>query len=97
MKPSAWHRSARKQGIEPAVLPHVFDPFHEANGPPERTAGLGLSIATHMVEAHGGATFTVMPPDCASQPAAVLEPTHQCIEADADALALRPLHRRPAE
>jgi two-component system OmpR family sensor kinase/two-component system sensor histidine kinase BaeS len=39
-------------GIEPALLPHVFDRF--AKGPASRGSGLGLAIARGLVEAHGG-------------------------------------------
>jgi signal transduction histidine kinase/ActR/RegA family two-component response regulator len=44
-------------GIEPAFLPHVFEPFKQAmDGPMRRHAGLGLglSIARHIIELHGG-------------------------------------------
>lgn len=44
-------------GIEPDILPHIFEPFRQ--GSPERGRhlgglGLGLSVAKGLVEAHGG-------------------------------------------
>ena len=39
-------------GIDPEVLPHVFDRF--VKGPASRGSGLGLAIARGLVEAHGG-------------------------------------------
>lgn len=39
-------------GIDPALLPHVFDRFVKAGGP--GGAGLGLAIARSLVSAHGG-------------------------------------------
>jgi signal transduction histidine kinase len=41
-------------GIAPADLPRVFDRFWRAAGAREKGAGLGLSIARGIVEAHGG-------------------------------------------
>jgi signal transduction histidine kinase len=44
-------------GIDPKFLPHVFDPFRQG-GPGSPTGrgglGLGLHIAKHLVERHGG-------------------------------------------
>jgi PAS domain S-box-containing protein len=62
------------QGIAPAVLPHVFEPFRQADGTHTKQhggLGLGLAIVRHLIALHGGtvraesegvgrgATFTV--------------------------------------
>ena len=39
-------------GIDPALLPHVFDRF--VRGETSGGSGLGLAIARGLVEAHGG-------------------------------------------
>jgi signal transduction histidine kinase len=65
------------QGITPTFLPHVFERFRQQDASSTRAAsglGLGLSIAKHLVELHGGtiaadsagdgrgATFTISLP-----------------------------------
>ena len=65
------------EGIDPAFLPHLFEPFRQAESPQTRVhggLGLGLSIVRYIAEAHGGtiaaesegrgkgATFTVTLP-----------------------------------
>jgi signal transduction histidine kinase len=39
-------------GIDPALLPHIFDRFVKGAG--SRGSGLGLAIARGLAEAHGG-------------------------------------------
>ncbi len=66
-------------GIEPKFLPHIFEHFSQADMSTTRThygLGIGLAIAIHIVEAHGGsidvasdglnmgAAFTVKLPRC---------------------------------
>lgn len=77
------------QGISEAFLPHVFEYFRQAEGGTTRKfggLGLGLAIAQHIVQAHGGtlqatspgvgkgATFTVQLPLLKTQPATSLDP-----------------------
>ncbi|HEY7133159.1 MAG TPA: sensor histidine kinase, partial [Candidatus Limnocylindrales bacterium] len=48
-------------GIDPDLLPHVFDRF--ARGPDSPGTGLGLSIARGLVELHGGTIEAIAPPE----------------------------------
>jgi PAS domain S-box-containing protein len=88
------------EGIEPALLPRVFDRFAQAEGVTTRAhsgLGLGLAISRHIVELHGGtieveseglgrgATFHVLLPLSTSAPSA----SHDEPEATERALPLR--------
>jgi signal transduction histidine kinase len=47
-------------GIEPQLLPYVFDRFRQGDSGPNRKSsglGLGLTIVRHMVELHGGTVY----------------------------------------
>ena len=66
------------RGIDPSLLPHIFDRFRQGSSSGERQDGLGLGLAItrHLVEMHGGtvhatsdgqgsgSTFTIRLPLC---------------------------------
>lgn len=75
-------------GIDPEFLPHVFGRFQQADGAMTRAhsgLGLGLAIARHLVEIHGGtieadsdgvghgSTFTILLPISRASKATVAE------------------------
>jgi signal transduction histidine kinase len=42
------------RGIEPSILPHIFERFQQAKSAELGGLGLGLTIVRHLVELHGG-------------------------------------------
>jgi CheY-like chemotaxis protein len=90
-------------GIQPEFLPHVFDRFRQADGSTTRGhggLGIGLSIAKHLVELHGGtlrvaslgegrgATFTVELPLAVAHPAELREPrAHPAAQAERESVS----------
>jgi signal transduction histidine kinase/CheY-like chemotaxis protein len=85
-------------GIEPDFLPHIFDRFRQADGSMTRKhggLGIGLSIAKHLVEMHGGSlvarsagpdqgtTFTaILPLAAVQQPVSTKERAHPTAVSD---------------
>jgi PAS domain S-box-containing protein len=86
----AIHVRDNGRGIGQELLPHVFDPFWQADATTARRhggLGLGLAIVRHLVEAHGGtvtvdsggpgkgSVFSVRLPVTAALPRAAERPT----------------------
>ena len=95
------------EGIDRDFLPHVFEPFRQAENPNTRIhggLGLGLSIVRYIVEAHGGtvtadsggrgqgSTFTVTLPIAAVMPASTEAPAALRVGRTIDPARLRGVH-----
>ena len=90
------------EGIDPQFLPHMFEPFRQAEGSTTRVhggLGLGLSIVRYLVEAHGGSvtavsagrgsgsTFTVTLPIRSVVTKRVAEPEAEVSETDPEPIS----------
>jgi CheY-like chemotaxis protein len=83
------------RGMSRDILPHVFEPFRQAEGAHSRVhtgLGLGLAIVRHLVELHGG-TVTVASdgPDRGSTFTVTLPADIEAIAPTFDAAAVRDL------
>lgn len=57
------------EGIEPGLLPHVFDRFRQGGATKDgRSLGLGLAIVRHLVELHDGTCAPRAPGPAAAPP-----------------------------
>lgn len=68
------------QGIDPAVLPHMFDRYRQADGSSTRRQGglgIGLAIVKHLVELHGGSVRLESPGVGQGTTCTVLLPSHE--------------------
>ena len=83
------------EGIDPAVLPHIFKPFEQGGARVTRQfggLGLGLAITRGFVEMHGGQISAHSPGKGAGATFRVVLPVHAL---DATALPARPAASEP--
>jgi signal transduction histidine kinase/CheY-like chemotaxis protein len=80
------------RGIEPDLLPHVFERFWQADSSPTRRhggLGLGLAIVRHLVELHGGSVRAESGGDGRGATFIVQLPVREDGPGDGDVLPLR--------
>ncbi len=85
----ALHVRDQGRGIPPGELERMFSPF-ERGSPNVRGLGIGLTIARHLVEAHGGTLQAVSTLDVGSCFTAEFSPAGRCIDRETSAAATRP-------
>jgi PAS domain S-box-containing protein len=70
------------EGIDPALLPHVFDRFRQGDAQGERKSGLGLGLAIvrHLVEMHGGSVAAASQGKGTGATFTIRLPLHEAIE-----------------
>ncbi|HEX9161860.1 MAG TPA: ATP-binding protein, partial [Thermoanaerobaculia bacterium] len=81
------------RGISPEFLPHVFEPFRQADGATTRSytgLGLGLAIVKYLAEAHGGSVHAASEGDGKGATFTVTLPVAKRRDAAADATAAEP-------
>jgi signal transduction histidine kinase len=69
-------------GIAPEDLPHLFQPYWQAQHTPFEGAGLGLSIARGIVEAHEGRIWAESTPGQGSTFHFTIPTVRPCVSAD---------------
>ena len=67
------------RGIDPALLPYIFDRFRQGESRSDRQGGLGLglAIARHLVEMHGGTVTAASGGDGAGATFTIRLPLHE--------------------
>jgi CheY-like chemotaxis protein len=84
------------EGIDPQFLPHIFEPFRQAESPQTRVhggLGLGLAIVRHLVELHGGTVTAESPGDGEGSTFTVLLPVAPVYSSDSSEGRFHPAAR----
>jgi PAS domain S-box-containing protein len=88
------------EGIDPSVLPHVFEAFWQAETPSTRVhggLGLGLNIVRYLTEAHGGTVSAESEGRGKGARFCVILPTRALLETETPRLPPHHAHERAAD